>query len=150
MIGARPLRNAGARPLMGAMSGPHAPPTEEEFMHSYFFVLLGLVAGVLSGIFGLGGATILIPALVFMAGFTQHQAQGTTLAVMIPPIGLLAALRYYYAGHVKVGVAAFICLGFFFGGLLGASLVQNVPESILKRAFGVFLMLISLKMIIGK
>lgn len=119
-------------------------------MQQLAFIILGLVAGISSGIFGIGGATILIPALVFMFGLSQHQAQGTTLAILVPPIGLLAALRYYYSGHVKLGIAGFICLGFFVGGLIGAHFVQNVPEPMLKKMFGAFLLFVALRMIIAK
>jgi len=82
-------------------------------MNQLLYIMLGIIAGIFSGIFGIGGGTVLIPVLVFLFGLTQHQAQGTTLAIMIPPIGLLAALRYYYSGNVKLNIAAFICLGFF-------------------------------------
>ncbi|RJP27291.1 MAG: sulfite exporter TauE/SafE family protein [Candidatus Omnitrophota bacterium] len=119
-------------------------------MLQVFYVILGLVAGVLGGMFGIGGGSILIPALIFFFGLTQHQAQGTTLAIMVPPIGLLAALRYYYSGNVKLGMAMFICIGFIIGGLIGASLVQNIPEQMLKRLFGLFLLAISLRMIFIK
>ena len=119
-------------------------------MNVALYIILGVVAGVCSGVFGIGGGTILIPALVFLFGLTQHQAQGTTLAIMIPPIGLLAALRYYYSGNVKLNIAAFICIGFFFGALLGAHYIQAVPDSILKRFFGVFLVVIGAKMIMFK
>lgn len=119
-------------------------------MNQLLYIMLGIIAGIFSGIFGIGGGSILIPALVFLFGLTQHQAQGTTLAIMVPPIGLLAALRYYYSGNVKLNIAAFICLGFFFGGLLGAHLIQNVPDLALKRLFGVFLAIISVRMILGK
>jgi uncharacterized membrane protein YfcA len=119
-------------------------------MSQLLYILLGLVAGVLGGMFGIGGGSILIPALVFLFGMTQHQAQGTTLAVMVPPIGLLAALRYWQAGNVKVSIAAFICAGFFVGGLIGANIVQNVPEPALKKMFGLFLLLVSLRMILSK
>ena len=119
-------------------------------MNAVLYVILGVVAGISSGIFGLGGGTILIPALVFLFGLTQHQAQGTTLAIMVPPIGLLAALRYYYSGNVKLGMAGFICLGFFVGGLIGANMIQNLPDLMLKRLFGVFLLFISLRMILTK
>lgn len=113
-------------------------------------ILLGLVAGVFGGLFGVGGATILIPALIFLFGLTQHQAQGTTLAIMVPPIGLLAAWRYYQSGNVKLGMAALICAGFFVGGYLGASVAQNVSELLMKRMFGFFLMIVALKMIFTK
>jgi uncharacterized membrane protein YfcA len=82
-------------------------------MIQFLYVILGLVAGCLSGLLGIGGGLILIPALIFIFGLTQLQAQGTTLALMVPPIGLLAALRYYQSGNVKLGMAGFICLGFF-------------------------------------
>lgn len=114
------------------------------------YILLGLVAGILGGMFGIGGGSILIPALVYLFGLTQHQAQGTTLAVMVPPIGLLAALRYYYSGNVRMDMVGFICLGFFIGGLLGANFIQNLPDLYLKRLFGVFLLIVSLRMILAK
>lgn len=119
-------------------------------MHHIFYVILGIVAGVFGGMFGIGGGTILIPALVYLFGLTQHQAQGTTLAIMVPPIGLLAALRYYYSGNVKLGMAGLICLGFFIGGLIGANFVQNLSDPILKKLFGVFLLFVSVNMILGK
>jgi len=114
------------------------------------YVVLGLTAGILSGMFGVGGGTILIPALVFMFGLTQHQAQGTTLAALIPPIGLLAAWRYWQAGNIKLPIAAFICLGFFFGGYIGANWIQGVSGPVLKKMFGIFLLLIAVNMIFAK
>ena len=119
-------------------------------MNQLFYILLGLIAGILGGMFGIGGGIILIPALVYLFGLTQHQAQGTTLAILVPPIGLLAALRYYYSGNVKLGMAGFICIGFFVGGFIGAHLVQNVADPLLKRLFGIFLLVISLRMILTK
>jgi len=114
------------------------------------YILLGLAAGICGGMFGIGGGSILIPALIFLFGLTQHQAQGTTLAIMVPPIGLLAAWRYYHSGNVKLDIAGFVCLGFFVGGLIGANFVQNVPDPLLKKLFGVFLLVISLRMIFFK
>ena len=119
-------------------------------MNYILYVGLGLVAGVLGGMFGIGGGSILIPAMVFFFGLTQHQAQGTTLAIMVPPIGILAAMRYYYSGNVKLGMAGFICAGFVVGGLIGAQLIQNVPDALLKKLFGVFLLIVSLRMILTK
>ena len=115
-----------------------------------WYIILGLTAGTLSGLLGIGGGLILIPALVYIFGLTQHQAQGTTLAFMIPPIGLLAALKYYHDGNVKLNIAMFMCLGFFIGGLLGAMFVSKIPELLLKRIFGIALLLASLRMIFGK
>jgi hypothetical protein len=119
-------------------------------MSQLSYIILGLVAGIFGGMFGIGGGTILIPVLVFLFGLTQHQAQGTTLAIMVPPIGLLAAWRYWQAGNVKLSMAAFICVGFFVGGLIGASLVQNLSDPLLKRLFGVFLLFVSIEMILSK
>ncbi len=119
-------------------------------MAQALYIILGVVAGTLSGMLGIGGGIILIPALVFIFGLTQHQAQGTTLALMIPPIGLLAALRYYQSGNVKLGMAGFICLGFFVGGFIGANLVQDFSEPLLRKGFALFLLFVSLRMLIAK
>lgn len=119
-------------------------------MNQFLYVILGLAAGIFGGMFGIGGGTILIPALVYLFGLSQHQAQGTTLAIMIPPIGLLAAMRYYYSGNVKLGMAAFICVGFFIGGLIGANIVQKFPGPFLKKIFGVYLLVIAGHMIFSK
>jgi uncharacterized membrane protein YfcA len=111
------------------------------------YVLLGLVAGIISGLIGIGGGIIIIPALIYLFGLTQHQAQGTTLALLVPPIGILAAWTYYKHGYVNLTIAAFVCLGFFIGGFFGAKLATGLPTEILQRVFGVALLLISLYMI---
>ena len=114
------------------------------------FVALGLLAGTFSGLIGIGGAVIIIPALTWFFGMSQHQAQGTTLALMIPPIGLLAAWSYYRAGYVDMKVAALVCVGFFVGGAFGASLATEFADITLRRIFGAALFLISLRMIFGR
>ena len=119
-------------------------------MGIYSYIIVGLVAGVASGLLGIGGGTIIIPVLVYIFGLTQHQAQGTTLALMVLPIGLLAALRYYYSGNVDIKMAAYICIGFFIGGLLGAIFAQPLPDLFLKKAFGIFLLFVALRMILGR
>jgi len=111
------------------------------------YILLGLLAGTLSGFLGIGGGTVIIPALVFWAGFSQHEAQGTTLALMIPPIGLLAAIKYYHEGNVDIRAAILICIGFIIGGLLGAHLVCPVPDTLLKKIFGLFLVAVGIRML---
>ncbi len=113
-------------------------------------ILTGLVAGILGGFFGIGGGIIIIPVLVYLAGYSQHMAQGTTLAAMIPPIGLMAAIAYYKAGNVNIKAAALIAAGFFVGGWISGMLVQHVPEGLLRRAFSILLLLVAIKMWIGK
>jgi len=119
-------------------------------MNIVLYLLLGLAAGIFSGLLGLGGGIIIVPVMVFLFGMSEHQAQGTTLALMVPPIGLLAAWVYYKQGFVDLKMAAFVCLGFFIGGLLGAEFAVGISEPILKKIFGTMLLLVSLKMILGK
>ena len=114
------------------------------------YILVGLFTGLVSGLIGIGGGVIVVPILVLLFGLTQHQAQGTTLAMMVPPIGLLAALTYYRQGHVNLEMAAFMAAGFFVGGLLGARMAVGLSNAVLEKVFGVALLLISVKMIIGK
>ena len=119
-------------------------------MNMLLYLILGLVTGVFSGLIGIGGAIIIIPCLVLLFGLSQHTAQGTTLALMVPPIGLLAALIYYKQGYVDLKIAGLICLGFFIGGLAGAQLAMKIPDDILRKIFGVILFLASLRMIFYK
>jgi uncharacterized membrane protein YfcA len=119
-------------------------------MDILLFLLLGFAAGVFSGLIGIGGAIIIIPSLVLFFGLSQHIAQGTTLALMVPPIGLLAAWIYYRQGFVDLKIAGLVCLGFFIGGLLGAKFATAIPDQFLRKLFGVVLLLASLKMILGK
>jgi uncharacterized membrane protein YfcA len=114
------------------------------------FLLLGLITGVFSGLIGIGGAIIIIPTLVLVFGLSQHMAQGTTLALMVPPIGLLAAWTYYQKGFVDLKIAAFICLGFFVGGLIGAKFAVAIPEPVLRKIFGIVLLITSVRMIFFK
>ena len=114
------------------------------------YILLGLSAGILSGLMGIGGGLIIIPVLIYVFKFTQLQAQGTTLAILLPPIGLLAAIVYFNKGYVDLRAAAFICLGFFIGGLGGAEAAVGLSNLFLQRLFGVVMFLVSLKMIFSK
>jgi uncharacterized membrane protein YfcA len=114
------------------------------------YLLLGLIAGALSGLIGIGGGVIVVPVLVFLFGFSQHEAQGTTLALLVPPIGILAAWTYYKQGYVHLNVAAIICLGFLLGSFLGARLATSLSNVLLERVFGVAMLLIALKMIFAK
>jgi uncharacterized membrane protein YfcA len=112
------------------------------------YLLLGLAAGVVSGLIGIGGGTIIIPALVLLFGLSQHKAQGTTLALLVPPIGLLAAWTYWQKGYVDLRIAALICAGFLVGGLLGARVAVELPSAVLERIFGIALLVVALEMII--
>lgn len=113
-------------------------------------LLIGLFAGMFSGMIGLGGAIIMIPALVFFAGMTQHQAQGTSLAVMLPPIGILAAYNYYKAGHLNLKYALIIAAGFVLGAYLGSGVALQIPVHMLRRFFGFVLAIIAVYMILAK
>ncbi|MEW6516156.1 MAG: sulfite exporter TauE/SafE family protein [candidate division FCPU426 bacterium] len=109
---------------------------------------MGLIAGAASGALGIGGAILIIPGLVYFAGMDQKLAQGTTLLLMLPPIGLLAALEYLRRGEADWRAAIWICLGFLVGGYLGARWIGMIPDQLLRRLFGLFLLVIGLKMII--
>jgi uncharacterized membrane protein YfcA len=111
------------------------------------YALLGLLAGALSGLLGIGGAVLIVPALVFIFKYSQHQAQGTSLATLLLPIGFLAAWRYWQAGHVNIRPAIIMAGAFFLGGWLGAQVAERLSSIWLQRGFGILLLAISLKMI---
>jgi uncharacterized membrane protein YfcA len=108
------------------------------------YTLLGALAGVLSGLLGIGGGIILVPALVLFAGLTQREAQGTTMIFLTAPFGLLAALTYYQSGNADLTIAVFLGTGFFFGAFLGAKVATRVSNIALKRVFGAALLLIAI------
>ena len=112
-------------------------------------IALGVVAGVVSGLVGVGGGVIVVPALIFLFGFSQKVAQGTTLALLVPPIGILAALTYYRHGWVNVHAAAFIVVGFLVGSLLGAHFVPHLSDTILTKLFAIFLIIVAIKMLMS-
>lgn len=109
------------------------------------FVALGLFAGVLAGLAGIGGGIVIVPLLVFLFGFTQHQAQGTSLAVLIPPVGLLAMMQYWRKGDVNLKAAALIAAGLIIGSIFGARIALDLPQATLKKVFGGILLLASLR-----
>lgn len=114
------------------------------------YLLVGLVAGVAGGFFGIGGAIIIIPLLVLLMKFPQHLAQGTSLAALLLPIGFLAAWRYWQDGNVNVPAAVLIALGFFVGGWFGANLAHTLDGVVLRRAFGVLLIAVGLRTLWGR
>lgn len=108
--------------------------------------LIGLAAGILAGMVGVGGGIIIVPALVYFFGMDQHTAQGTSLAVLLPPTGLFAFLKYYQAGHVDLKVAALIVLGLLIGGWFGGGWAQQVSGPALRKSFAVFIVLAGIRM----
>ena len=102
-------------------------------------VLLGLVAGVLSGMFGIGGGIVIVPALVLFFGFEAHRATGTSLGALLLPVGFFGALNYYKAGSVQVGAAAAIAIGLALGAWAGSKLALDLSPRIMQRSFAVFL-----------
>jgi uncharacterized membrane protein YfcA len=111
---------------------------------------IGILTGMVAGMFGIGGAIIMVPALVFIMGFGQHMAQGTSLAVMLPPIGLIAAWNYWKAGQVNIKFALILAAAFLIGSYFGSKLALNIPQHILKKLFGVLLLLVAAKMFLSK
>lgn len=126
------------------------PPRMEKAKMLTVTIILGLAAGFTSGLIGIGGGIILVPAMVMLLGYTQHQAQGTSLAILVPPVGLLAAYSYFKDGYVDIKVALLIAAGFFIGSLLGAKVSLGIPEVMLRRIFAAFLAIISVKMFLTK
>lgn len=111
------------------------------------YALWGAAIGIFSGVIGIGGGILIVPTLIFFFGLTQHQAQGTSIAMMIPPIGLMAAIRYYNEGNVVIPIALVGAAGFFVGGYFGAGLAHSFGEMALRRIFGSVLVLVGLKML---
>lgn len=113
-------------------------------------LLIGIVTGVMAGMLGIGGAIIMIPALVFIVGFSQQMAQGTSLAVMLPPIGILAAYNYWKAGQVDIKVAIILACAFLIGSYFGSKFALNIPQAVLKKIFAGLLILVALRMLFSK
>lgn len=113
-------------------------------------IVIGLLAGVLSGLVGVGGGILMIPLLIIFLGFTQHEAQGTALFAMLPPIGILAAMNYYKAGFVKWEYAVVIAITFVVGGYFGSKLAISLPDQTVRKVFGVIMLIGALKLIFSK
>lgn len=113
-------------------------------------IALGLVAGFAGGLIGIGGGIIVIPALVFLLGMSQSTAQGTNIAVMLPPIGLLAFINYYKSGMMDLRYALVIAVFSLIGGYFGSKLAITIDQTLLKRIFGVFLLFMAYKMLTAK
>lgn len=113
-------------------------------------ILVGLIGGALSGLTGLGGGFIMVPLLIYLFGMSQHQAQGTSLTVLLPPLGVLAFWQYYKHGHVDVPVAILVAIGFVAGGYLGGWAAQQIPGALLRKGFAVVMAGIAIDMFLRK
>ena len=111
---------------------------------------LGLIAGMLSGLVGIGGGIVIVPALIYFLGYSQHQAQGTVLFMFLLPIGILGVMNYYQAGHIEFKTAFIIASTFVIGSYFGSKISIAIDQATLKKIFGAILFLVSLKMILGK
>ena len=115
----------------------------------FVFVVIGLLGGVASGLFGVGGGIVVVPALIYWAGFSQHMATGTSLAVLLPPIGLAATIEYYRHGNVDVRAAILLAVTMFLGAWLGAYLANHMKGPHLRLLFGVFLSVLGIYRVYG-
>ena len=113
-------------------------------------VAIGILTGVMAGMLGIGGAIIMVPALVFIMGFSQQMAQGTSLAVMLPPIGIIAAYNYWKAGQVNLKFALILAAAFIIGSYFGSKLALSLPQALLKKIFGILLLLVAARMLLNK
>lgn len=120
------------------------------FSDIIILVLIGLSAGFIGGALGVGGGIIIVPALVFIFGMTQHHAQGTSLAVLLFPVGILAVMNYYRKGYVNFKYALILIAAFVLGSYFGSLFSISLPESTLKKLFGVLMLVAGIRMIFGK
>jgi hypothetical protein len=112
-------------------------------------LLIGVISGIMSGFFGIGGGIVIVPALVYLIGFTQHKAIGTSLAVLLPPVGLAAVIEYYRGGNVDLRVAFIIAIGLLAGAWVGAHFANRISGPSLRLAFGIFVVLVGLYIVYG-
>ena len=110
-------------------------------------ILVGLAAGTLSGLVGVGGGIIIVPALVLLLGFSQHEAQGTSLGLLLLPVGILAVMNYYNKGQIDIKVVGIMSVAFILGGWLGSKLALSLSQEMVKRIFAVVLFYTALKML---
>ena len=114
------------------------------------YLLIGAAAGILSGLFGIGGGVIIIPALVVLEGFSQLKAQGTSLVALLPPVGILAFFEYYKRGYTDVYAGIIICIAMVISAKFGAEFANTLPMDVLRKAFGIFVITIGIKTFFGK
>ena len=110
-------------------------------------IVIGLAAGMLSGLVGVGGGLIIVPALIFFLGYSQHSAQGTSLGLLLLPAGILAVIQYYKHGDIDITAVILLAIGFVAGGYFGSKLALSLPQETVKKIFAIFMLLVALKML---
>lgn len=110
-------------------------------------LIIGLAAGMLSGLVGVGGGIIIVPALIFILGYSQHEAQGASLGLLLTPVGILAVMNYYKKGYIDFRVIAIMCVAFIAGAYLGSKISLSMPEQQLKKLFAIVLLMVAGKML---
>lgn len=110
-------------------------------------LIIGLAAGLLSGLVGIGGGIIIVPALVYFLGFSQHEAQGTSLGLLLTPVGILAVMNYYKQGYLDIKIVAIMCVAFIAGAYFGSKIALALSEDMLRKVFAITLLLIAAKML---
>ena len=110
-------------------------------------LLIGLLAGTLSGLVGIGGGIIIVPCLVLFLGYTQHQAQGISLGLLLLPVGILAVLNFYKAGYIDFRIIAIMCLAFVAGGYIGSKIALSLPQETVRKIFAIILFYTAIRMI---
>ena len=126
------------------MKDKYGPMSTETIL---ILIVIGLIAGILSGLVGVGGGIIVVPALVFFLGFSQHEAQGTSLGLLLLPVGILAVISYYNKGFIAVKVVVIMSVAFIFGGWLGSKLSLTLPQETVKKIFAIILFYTAFKML---
>jgi uncharacterized membrane protein YfcA len=118
-------------------------------MTTFLLIAIGLVAGVFAGMFGIGGGIVIVPALMLVVKLKEVEAIGTSLAALIPPVGLLGAIEYYKTGYINIRYAGLVALGLFVGAYFGARIMVSLPPELIRRLYAIFLLAIAARMLIA-
>ena len=124
--------------------------TQKKTMDTQTFLILicvGIAAGILSGMVGVGGGIIIVPALIYFLGFTQMNAQGTSLALIMLPVGFLGVIQYYKMGHINYNIVMILAVGFIAGSFFGSKFALSLPQDTMKKTFAIIMIIIAVKML---
>jgi uncharacterized membrane protein YfcA len=116
----------------------------------FYLILIGIAAGFLGGMVGVGGGIIIVPALVILLGLSQHQSQGISLTMMLFPVGIFAVFNYYKKGYVDFRIAGLLAIGFLIGGYLGSKFSLSLPQETVKKIFAVIMIILAVKMLFSE